>query len=262
MARVMYVDRNTNLLTESELTAFKILHTEERYTEFKKVTLCGICYHKFSAQMDRKVHRMPKTSLTPLNKEIRSSVSKSYYVCPFCKTANEPLRNTCKKCERVLFSTEYETKRVSQREVRSRGTFRGVKKMLIFVGIGLIAFYLLAEGGGRFGTTTTGKSPQNMVATLTGNNNGTYTWPDGTTYTGTFKNGKPDGNGTLVWPNGNKYTGEFLDGEITGYGILEYTDGAKYIGNLRNGQPHGKGKMYDSNGSVFQGQWVNGKPRE
>lgn len=43
MGTYMYVDRNQQLFSESELEAFRILHPEAAYTEFGKVTVCGMC---------------------------------------------------------------------------------------------------------------------------------------------------------------------------------------------------------------------------
>jgi len=36
---------------------------------------------------------------------------------------------------------------------------------------------------------------------------GTYTWEDGSVYTGQWRNGKMHGWGTLTFPNGDKYVG-------------------------------------------------------
>ena len=42
---------------------------------------------------------------------------------------------------------------------------------------------------------------------------GTATHPDGSTYTGEFKDGKANGQGTIAYADGSTYTGEFKDGE-------------------------------------------------
>ena len=41
---------------------------------------------------------------------------------------------------------------------------------------------------------------------------GTKTYAEGTTYTGEFKNGLPNGQGTMTYADGSTYTGEFKDG--------------------------------------------------
>ena len=38
------------------------------------------------------------------------------------------------------------------------------------------------------------------------------TWGDGRRYDGDFKNGKKDGEGTFEWPNGIKYIGSWKNG--------------------------------------------------
>ncbi|MAO71749.1 MAG: hypothetical protein CMD02_04485 [Flavobacteriales bacterium] len=43
---------------------------------------------------------------------------------------------------------------------------------------------------------------------------GTYTWGDGETYTGEWKDGLPHGKGTYKWADGETYTGDFINGEI------------------------------------------------
>ena len=43
---------------------------------------------------------------------------------------------------------------------------------------------------------------------------GTFTWANGESYTGEFKNNQPNGQGEYSWPSGRKYTGQFRDGVI------------------------------------------------
>ena len=42
---------------------------------------------------------------------------------------------------------------------------------------------------------------------------GTYTFADGATYTGEWKDGDPHGQGTATRPDGDTYTGEWKDGK-------------------------------------------------
>jgi len=42
---------------------------------------------------------------------------------------------------------------------------------------------------------------------------GTYIWHDGSTFTGSFVNGKPDGEGKYVDPGGRKFHILYVDGE-------------------------------------------------
>lgn len=43
-------------------------------------------------------------------------------------------------------------------------------------------------------------------------------------------NGKRDGNGEQVWPNGTKYTGEWRNDQMNGQGRIEYANGNSYEG--------------------------------
>ena len=55
---------------------------------------------------------------------------------------------------------------------------------------------------------------------------GTYVWPDGTTYTGDFVDGLPEGTGTITWPDGTSYMGKFVDGRLEGAGTIAWPDGS------------------------------------
>lgn len=111
MFRFMYVDRNKKLLTEGELAAFGILHPEEKGEFYRKILLCGICYSQLSGQANRVLKGTVLSTSKPLPRKNPSNRKiDHYYKCPFCKTHKEPLRNTCQKCARVLFSTGYGTK--------------------------------------------------------------------------------------------------------------------------------------------------------
>ena len=43
---------------------------------------------------------------------------------------------------------------------------------------------------------------------------GKFTFPDGDTYEGEFKDWDMNGQGTYTWSDGRKYVGEFIDGKI------------------------------------------------
>jgi hypothetical protein len=112
---------------------------------------------------------------------------------------------------------------------------------------------------------------------------------DGHRYTGTFKNGLPEGNGTLYFPCADKhlsiywegafvngrpegagsfknentdvtFTGRIENGVITGYGELEWGNNA-YEGAFVDGRAHGKGKwnVANSGGDVIDGNYENGR---
>ena len=48
----------------------------------------------------------------------------------------------------------------------------------------------------------------------------------------------------LVHPDGSKYTGQFKNGKFHGIGKFEGKDGSKYEGEYKDGKMHGKG-MYE-----------------
>ncbi len=114
MANHMYVDKNHLLLTENELIAFGIVH--HRHTKnpsFSKVILCGICYETIDSKKNR-VLKIKKSNSAVIRGDKRKRRDKTtFYICYFCQSENEPLRSTCRKCEKNLFSTDYETKQVS-----------------------------------------------------------------------------------------------------------------------------------------------------
>lgn len=57
--------------------------------------------------------------------------------------------------------------------------------------------------------------------------------PDGSRYTGTLKNGLPNGLGTCVWSNGSQYDGEWRDGLMHGFGTYVWSTGQRYDGEWK-----------------------------
>ncbi|MGL5011849.1 MAG: 2-isopropylmalate synthase, partial [Paracoccaceae bacterium] len=56
----------------------------------------------------------------------------------------------------------------------------------------------------------------------------TKQYDDGSVYEGTFLNGLQHGTGTYTLPNGFSYTGDWSQGQIVGQGIARYPDGSVY----------------------------------
>jgi hypothetical protein len=69
-----------------------------------------------------------------------------------------------------------------------------------------------------------------------------------------------NGQGTFLYPSGARYIGSFKDGEINGVGVCYYTDGTKYSGEWKNRFPDGKGTKTYSDGAKRTGNWKKGKP--
>ena len=116
------------------------------------------------------------------------------------------------------------------------------------------------------------------------NGRGTYRFPDGSEYSGEFRDAKLNGQGTYVyagrgekytgdWRNGvingrgvyyyrsgNRYEGEWRNGRKSGQGMYYYADrGDKYVGDFANDQPNGQGAYYYGNGDRYEGEWKNGR---
>lgn len=63
--------------------------------------------------------------------------------------------------------------------------------------------------------------------------------PDGSTYEGEMKEGKPHGKGTRVFPEGHqyyKYEGQFVEGLMEGEGNLDLRNGCSHVGTFKNDQ--------------------------
>jgi len=113
------------------------------------------------------------------------------------------------------------------------------------------------------------------------NGHGTYKWPSGNQYTGTFKKGSRDGQGIFIFVNGDKYIGEYKDGKRngigtyffhdglkyegeyvddvrTGFGIFTLSNGARYEGEYKDGMKHGQGKFIFPDGRTINGAWKYG----
>lgn len=87
----------------------------------------------------------------------------------------------------------------------------------------------------------------------------TYTWSDGTTYDGEWKNNKTNGKGSLIYGNGDKYIGKFLNGKKNGIGTYTWSNGEKYNGEWVNDKITGDGTYTFKNGDVYSGEWNNNK---
>lgn len=131
------------------------------------------------------------------------------------------------------------------------------------------------------------KNPAQSTNCISGscdNGRGTYRYPDGSQYSGDFRNAKMHGQGTYVYAGrGEKYVGEWRNGVINGQGTYYYRSGNRYDGEWRNGrkqgqgtyiyagrgekyvgsfandQPNGQGVHYYSGGDRYEGEWRNGR---
>ena len=69
-----------------------------------------------------------------------------------------------------------------------------------------------------------------------------------------------DGIGTYRFPSGSTYEGTFLNGEVHGYGTCNYADGSIYDGQWKFRFPEGHGSKLYPDKEMWTGQWVKGRP--
>jgi len=87
------------------------------------------------------------------------------------------------------------------------------------------------------------------------------TWPDGSSYHGSWEGGSFEGVGTLVMMLGDyqaKYQGSWTQGKQDGNGTYYYTDGRIYKGAWKEGKQAGKGSMTWPDGDSYVGDWEAG----
>jgi hypothetical protein len=78
-------------------------------------------------------------------------------------------------------------------------------------------------------------------------------------FTGTMRNGKPEGNGEFVSGDGISYDGAWRDGRPNGEGQLQLPSGEIYRGQFRSGCADGRGEFIDTTNERFEGQFRGGK---
>jgi hypothetical protein len=84
--------------------------------------------------------------------------------------------------------------------------------------------------------------------------------PDGSIYTGQWKDGFPDGRGewTAPPPSCESYVGEWKRGKKHGFGLQNFANGDSYEGDWADGKFQDRGKHVYANGDVFQGIYEKG----
>lgn len=109
----------------------------------------------------------------------------------------------------------------------------------------------------------------------------TIEYPNGSTYSGDLKGGKPHGYGTIKYSTGATYTGEWKDGQKHGWGIdtdrsekhagewqdgraiglrtVAYSHGGRYAGQWQDRSFHGIGIVVYPNGDIYAGEWLRGR---
>ena len=72
-----------------------------------------------------------------------------------------------------------------------------------------------------------------------------YTWKNGSTYVGEWKDDKKNGQGKYIYGKGNgegdKYEGEWKDDKKHGKGKYIWSNGDKFVGEFKDDKPNGIG---------------------
>ena len=90
------------------------------------------------------------------------------------------------------------------------------------------------------------------------NGTGTFTFEDGSVYTGSFLNGLANGEGEYLNPKGKTiYSGEFVDGYFNGQGAYFSHEGWTYEGHFIDGLFDGEGIVSDGD-LIVSGLWKAG----
>jgi hypothetical protein len=66
-------------------------------------------------------------------------------------------------------------------------------------------------------------------------------------------------NGRYTYGDGSRYTGFFIKGAPEGEGIVEYANGDRYEGSWKQNAPNGQGIMYYRTGDVMGAVWDRGR---
>lgn len=70
-----------------------------------------------------------------------------------------------------------------------------------------------------------------------------------------------DGKGSMKFPDSSSYTGYWKNGKMHGKGLYRWnnSEGTKFDGNYENGLKEGTGKYYINENKYLQGEWREGK---
>eukprot|EP01129_Flabellula_baltica_P016991 TRINITY_DN927_c0_g2_i2.p1 TRINITY_DN927_c0_g2~~TRINITY_DN927_c0_g2_i2.p1 ORF type:complete len:1091 (-),score=302.30 TRINITY_DN927_c0_g2_i2:16-3288(-) len=86
-----------------------------------------------------------------------------------------------------------------------------------------------------------------------------YTYVDGSSYSGTWIKAKYEGPGIFTSGNGALFEGNFERGAMQGQGAVRYSNGDYYEGDWHRDLPHGEGRVVYANGRSYTGTFDFGK---
>jgi len=155
-------------------------------------------------------------------------------------------------------------------EAKPLGILRGVLLTVLMLFV-FVAYSIIGEAGKNIASNQQSKQQVQVVQNTTPstaeincigdctNGQGKYTYADGETYSGDFKNGIREGYGTITLINGDKYSGEFKDGMPNGQVTFTSTNGDKYVGEYKDGVRNGQGTYISANGDKYVSDFKDGK---
>lgn len=90
-------------------------------------------------------------------------------------------------------------------------------------------------------------------------NDGIFIYPDGSYYKGSFRDNSFHGPGKFTYkPNGTTFTGDWREDKPNGKGLEVYPDGSKFEGDFKDGKKHGEGKFTWVDGKIYKGGFSEG----
>ncbi|MBP7506680.1 MAG: caspase family protein [Prolixibacteraceae bacterium] len=87
---------------------------------------------------------------------------------------------------------------------------------------------------------------------------GTYYYPNGDIYKGSFENNQRTGFAQYSYKNGEQFTGNYLNDQKE-FGKFIFINGEVYTGTLKNNKPDGFGTLVFPNGKEWEGNWEGGR---
>lgn len=88
--------------------------------------------------------------------------------------------------------------------------------------------------------------------------NSTYTYKNGSVYSGDWLGGFRHGYGKMLWPDGTYYEGMWNLGSAEGEGLLSYSNGNFSRGEFRHNKLNGSGECFNADLEYkYIGLWIN-----
>ena len=102
----------------------------------------------------------------------------------------------------------------------------------------------------------TGSNNECKIGEVFDNCKGTFTWTDGTEYSGNWRSGKRHGLGKQLSPNGDIIIGYWEKGFLNGKVKIKFSSGKYFLGSMKGGNYSGDATIYDK-GMKYKGVFVD-----